>query len=334
MTNITGHSDVLPVKSSVKFFQRSKQEIQKYFSWQLGCKKQPLAHIQKVPVWFFKTCKKSFISWHCPVKKAEKERKGLSQIRRHQRKLGVSSNFIQLRAQHTVYTMAVNQRVCIRVSPFRLKKFSLTSEIKQIWIRFTCVSLFHCKISLIFFRSFSLRFTWVIFASKRYKAKRNSSLFFSFFSRFFHFFRIFFAFFAFFAFFRFKFFASLRFSYFALKQNKEKRNSSLLFRFFRFFHFFCFIFVSLRFFHLIFAYFTFISPQIFGVSHRSESCEIRLFLLPSETKFSLQFQISLPKRKWGRTLVCISRCEFRNPGLTKHGYKAPLECTNYATESL
>jgi hypothetical protein len=27
------------------------------------------------------------------------------------------------------------------------------------------------------------------------------------------------------------------------------------------------------------------------------------FSLPSETKFSLQFQISLPKRKWGRTLI-------------------------------
>jgi hypothetical protein len=27
------------------------------------------------------------------------------------------------------------------------------------------------------------------------------------------------------------------------------------------------------------------------------------FSLPSETKFSLQFQISLPKRKWGRTLT-------------------------------
>jgi hypothetical protein len=68
-----------------------------------------------------------------------------------------------------------------RVSPFRLKIFSLISEIKRIWIRFTCVSLFHYKISLLFFRffslifapNFSLRFTWVIFASKRNKAKRN-----------------------------------------------------------------------------------------------------------------------------------------------------------------
>ncbi len=29
------------------------------------------------------------------------------------------------------------------------------------------------------------------------------------------------------------------------------------------------------------------------------------FSLPSETKFSLQFKISLPKRKWGRTLIRI-----------------------------
>ncbi len=64
-----------------------------------------------------------------------------------------------------------------RVRPFRKKKISLISEIKRIWIRFTCVSLFHCKISFLFFRffslifpsNFSLRFTLVIFASKRNK---------------------------------------------------------------------------------------------------------------------------------------------------------------------
>ncbi len=43
-----------------------------------------------------------------------------------------------------------------RVSPFRLKNFSLISEIKRILIRFTCVSLFHFKISLLFFRFFLL----------------------------------------------------------------------------------------------------------------------------------------------------------------------------------
>ncbi len=84
--------------------------------------------------------------------------------------------------------------------------------------------------------NFSLRFDLVIFASKRNKAKRNSSLFF-----------LFFAFFTFFRFF------------------------SLFFAFFRL------IFVSLQFFRLIFACFTFVFASDFGVSHRSESCEIRFF---------------------------------------------------------
>ena len=75
--------------------------------------------------------------------------------------------------------------ICIGYARFALKFFSLISEIKRNWIRFTCVSLFHYEISLLFFRffslifasNFSLRFTWVIFTSKRNKAKRNSSLF-------------------------------------------------------------------------------------------------------------------------------------------------------------
>jgi hypothetical protein len=58
---------------------------------------------------------------------------------------------------------------------------------------------FFCFFSLFFALNFSLRFDLVIFASKRNKAKRNSSLFF----RFFRFFSIFHFFFAFFAFFRF-----------------------------------------------------------------------------------------------------------------------------------
>ncbi len=139
--------------------------------------------------------------------------------------------------------------IVTRVSPFCLKIFSLISEIKRIWIRFTCVSLFHYKISLLFFHfflliftsNFSLCFTWVIFASKRNKAKRNQVYFFAFFrffSLFFAIFRIFSQFF--FAFFRFKFFASLRFSNFASKRNKVKQNSSLFFAFFAFFTFFRF----------------------------------------------------------------------------------------------
>ncbi len=114
-----------------------------------------------------------------------------------------------------------------RVRPFRLNFFSLISKIKRIWIRFTCVLLFHYNISLLFLRFFSLifisnfsvHFTLVIFASKRNKAKRNSSPFFRFF-RFFHFLTLFFG-------------------------------------------FFRLIFVSLRFFRLIFAYFTFVFASDF-----------------------------------------------------------------------
>jgi hypothetical protein len=133
--------------------------------------------------------------------------------------------------------------------------------------------------SLIFASNFSLRFTLVIFASKRNKAKQNSSLLFCFFS----FFLIFFAFFAFFVFFSlFSFFSlffalnlSLRFNLliFASKRNKAKQNSSLFFRFFSFFSlfslfllffaFFRLIFVSLRFFCLILAYFTFVFASVF-----------------------------------------------------------------------
>ncbi len=70
--------------------------------------------------------------------------------------------------------------------------------------------------------------------------------------------------------------------------NKAKRNSSLFFRFFRvflfflllFFHFFSlfslnFCFTSI--FSLNFRLFYHRSLQIFGVSYRSESCEIRFF---------------------------------------------------------
>ncbi len=144
---------------------------------------------------------------------------------------------------------------------FAKKKFSLISEIKRIWIHFTCVSLFHYKISLLFFRfflllfasNFSLRSTLVIFASKWNKAKRNSSIFFCFFFAFLHFFSLFFAFLAFFlaffCFFRFKFFALLRFSDFCfkVKQSEAKFKSffslfSLFFPFFRFFSLFLLFF--------------------------------------------------------------------------------------------
>ena len=183
---------------------------------------------------------------------------------------------------------------------------------------------FTIKFHFSFFASnFSLRFTWVIFASKRNKAKRISSLFFRYFSLFFTFFRYFSHFFAFFRFF-FVFFAlnfSLRFDLviFASKRNKAKGNSSLFFRFFTFFFaffpfftFFRLIFVSLQFFHLIFAYFTFVFASDFWCfASKWIMWNQAFFSLRSEMKFSLQFQISLPKRKWGRTL--IPRNEFRQP---------------------
>ncbi len=147
-----------------------------------------------------------------------------------------------------------------RVRPFLLKNFSLISEIERIWIRFTCVSLFHYKISLLFFRLFSLifasnfllRFTLVIIASKWNKAKRNSSLFFRFFLLFllsFHFASIF----------------------------------SLNFRLF---------YLRFRFRFLVFR---------IEVNHVKSG----FFSLLSETKFSLQLKISLPKQMRAPTLLWL-----------------------------
>ncbi len=148
---------------------------------------------------------------------------------------------------------------------------------------------FTIKFHFSFFASFrltffaSLHFGHFCFEVKQSEAKFKSifSLFFTFLD----FFSLFFTFFRFFsiilAFFALNF--SLRFDLviFASKENKAKRNSSLFFSFFRFFSlFFAFfhsIFVSLRFFRLIFAYLPLFSRQIFGVSHRSELCEIRFF---------------------------------------------------------
>jgi hypothetical protein len=121
------------------------------------------------------------------------------------------------------------------------------------------------------------------------------------------FFRYLSQFFAFFVFFRFKFFASLRFSNFCfeLKQSEAKFKYiflffslfSLFFAFFRFFSLlFCLIFVSLRFFHFIFALF-YLRFRIRFLVFRIEVNHVKsgFFSLPSKTKFSLQFQISLPK---------------------------------------
>ncbi len=126
---------------------------------------------------------------------------------------------------------------CSRVRPFRLKNFFAYKRIKQIWIRYTCVLLFHYKISLLFF--------------------------------------------AFFRFFSLKIFASLWFSNFASKRNKAKQNSSIFFCFFLFFllyfSFFCFFLLNFRFTSIFLLILPLFSLQIFVVSHRSESCEIRFF---------------------------------------------------------
>ncbi len=146
---------------------------------------------------------------------------------------------------------------------------------------------FTIKFHFSFFASFcffllqifaSLYFSNFCFEAKQSEAKFKSifslfslfSLFFAFF-RFFRFFSLFSLFSLFFAFFRFEFFASLWFRF--------------------------------RFFRLIFAYFTFVFASDFWYfTSKWIMWNQAFFSLPSETKFSLQFQISLPKRKWGRTL--------------------------------
>ncbi len=196
---------------------------------------------------------------------------------------------------------------------FAKKNVSHLTKIKWIWIRFTCVSLFHYKISLLFFRSFHLFFRFKFFASlhlslgsetKRTEIQVYFFAFFRFFC-FFCFFSLFFTIFRilshFFRFFCFKFFVSLWFSNFCFE---AKQSEVCFFVFFRFFCSlfslnFCFASISLNFclFYLRFR-FRFLVFRI-EVNHVKSG----FFSLPSETKFSLQFQISLPKRKWGRTLI-------------------------------
>ncbi len=92
-----------------------------------------------------------------------------------------------------------------RVRPFRLKKFFAykrnKAKLDPFHMCFACsLQNFTSIFSLLFASNFSLRFTLVIFASKRNKAKRNSSLFFCFLFAFFRFFLLlFFAFFHFFS---------------------------------------------------------------------------------------------------------------------------------------
>ncbi len=88
---------------------------------------------------------------------------------------------------------------------------------------------------------------------------------------------------------------------FTSKRNKAKRSSSLFFVFSLFSHLFL---LFSAFFHLLFAYFTFIFASDFWCFTSKWIMWYQAFFsLRSQTKFSLQFQILLPKRKWGRTLV-------------------------------
>ncbi len=99
----------------------------------------------------------------------------------------------------------------------------------------------------------------------------------------FHYFTIKFHF-SFFVYFRIKFFASLRFTNFCFERNKAKRNSSLFFRFFHFFLLFLLFSLNFRFTLIFSLILPSVSLQIFGVSHQSESCEIRLFFATKRNK--------------------------------------------------
>ncbi len=227
------------------------------------------------------------------------------------------SNFFKISHRYSQLQVHYRcQRPRCRVRPFRLKFFSLISKIKRIWIRFTCVSLFHYKISPLFFRffslifasNFSLRFALVIFASKQNEAKRNSSLFFCFFC----FFSLFLLFFAFFCFFCFKFFASLQFSNFRFE---AKRGENFFASKEAKFNIFCFIllpnfisgekktFLSIFLLNFRLASIFVLNFRLFYLCFRFRFLVFRIEVnhvksgFFCETKFSLQFQISLPKRK-------------------------------------
>jgi hypothetical protein len=81
----------------------------------------------------------------------------------------------------------------LHLSNFHFEAKQSEEKFKSIFSFYSLFSLFFAIFfifSLFFALNFSLRFDFVIFASKRNKAKQNSSLFFSFF-RFFHFFHFF-----------------------------------------------------------------------------------------------------------------------------------------------
>ncbi len=142
---------------------------------------------------------------------------------------------------------------------------------KRIWIRFTCVSLFHYKISLLFFRFFlllfasnfspSLHFGNFCFEVKQSEAKFKSifsllSLF-SLFSLFFAFFRFFslFSLFSLFLLFLLQIFRFASILWFLLRS--ETKRSEIQVFFLLFFTFFRFFSLFFAFFRLIFVSFQF-----------------------------------------------------------------------------
>ena len=74
-------------------------------------------------------------------------------------------------------TVAGLLRPRLGCASFALNSFSLISEIKWNWILFTCVSLFHYIISLLFFRFFSLTslqiFASLHFSNFRFEVKQS-----------------------------------------------------------------------------------------------------------------------------------------------------------------
>ncbi len=163
---------------------------------------------------------------------------------------------------------------------------------------------FTIKFHLSFFPSFRFKFFASIHLSNfRFEAKQSEAkfkyIFLVFFAVFHLFFAIFHIFSLFFAFFTLNFSLPFDLVFFASKRNKTKRNSSL------FVLYFCFFSLLFRFFHFFLLNFRFalifsLNFHLFYLRFRFRFLVFRIevnhvksgfFLLRSETKFSLQFQI-------------------------------------------
>ncbi len=135
-----------------------------------------------------------------------------------------------------------------------------------------------------------------------------------------------FSFFSFFRFFRFfslfSLFLALNFSLrfdlviFASKRNKTKQNSSLFFRFFRL------IFISLRFFCLIFAYFTFVFASDFWCFASEWIMWNQVFFASKRNEIFASISDFVPKPKWERTLAQINLAG----QYTVHLYLKKIQC--------